>query len=197
MTKDEKQQNDFSHLPAKKQEEILARIALSTKRYQKVKEKYTLQQEKKTAFRKACHEGNEYLKRLKEGYFWDAFGMDKGFMISFVMPRSGTNISHKRPGFVKCKFAYSIKAPTDEFKKHVSTGLCGHRLQNDTNNWTIGVQIPKIFLLGNDGELRSVIVSILALRMISESPEVPQRVINRILGDSERKYKAALKLQDE
>jgi hypothetical protein len=186
------------NVPEELKETVRQRILTSQRKYQALKnqqnaEKAALRVERKAAhekrqtFRKLIYEGAEFFKENKDHIINGRLKFNEDFEIAYaVMQTEYQDLAPK--GTYLCRACYTIKSPTDTWSDDIATGLCGYRLKNLTE-WTTTIAIPAMIFDCAHNILEDTIDCIIRSRILLMAPEIPQRVINQIFGELQKRHK--------
>lgn len=160
---------------------IQERIEVSKAKYQALRAEQQRKVEKRKAFKAKCHEGNQFLKQWDtEAYSEGQMELNGDFTVYYVLVPF-PDMAASREGFTVCKSAYAVKAPTDKFKKHVGSGLCGYRIKHGSG-YTATIEVPTHLIKAKSGYVIEALECIIKSRILLMAPEIPQRMINFIHG---------------
>jgi hypothetical protein len=171
-------------------EEIEARKERSRQKYLRIKQEHTKQRAARKATKAVAHAkrveqqaqaraGKEWLASCEEEIHFGHHKIDQ-FQITF-----GIMVKHSEYADAAIvHFAYAIKSPTDKDNQEFAKGLVAHRLYEGTQGWFRTLRIPSDVAKFKIPLVKTLVTSIIYSRVIMRGPEIPQRMINSLFGES-------------
>lgn len=185
-------------------EEIEARKERSRQKYLRIKQEHTEQRTARKAAKAVAHAkrveqqaqahaGKEWLASCEEEIHFGSHRIEE-FQITFAIMIKHSKYAHT----AVIHSAYSIKSPTDKDNQEFARGLVAYRLHEGTEGWFRTLRVPSDIARFKIPLIMSLITNTINNRIIMRTPEIPQRMVNSLFGDSikalrgerEKKHKA-------
>lgn len=96
---------------------------------------------------------------------------------------------------VVLRYAFSIKVPNDNFKPHISRGLCGYRIMKEDDSYGEEITVPRyVYELKQNAIERAITYNIGAdILLCGNKFDIPERVIRSNYNEDKKYWNNILK----